>query len=170
MTNGSLVKIIFNEDSNLKDKTHNIIIVISGKTIDGKKIENTEIIFSNAETEIAFGPFAAGEYSLKIATTIGLNGIYFPIEQNYTALKINGTDTLSITTNTLMNCKYTKSLKEQICPICHKSEHVLPILYRVYDPETEGVVEQYYSLYHRLFRRYTGCSPFLYCSTDKLEF
>jgi len=65
-------------------------------------------------------------------------------------------------------CEYTKTKTDSICPVCKKSDEVVPIIYRDYDYRWWRKKDKSKFYYYKYFAY--GCDPHWYCKRDEKKF
>jgi hypothetical protein len=79
--------------------------------------------------------------------------------------------TLNITRDTIINikldgpCEYDKSIHDSTCPVCHKTDEVIPIVYG-YNVNPNGKDTTFNADGHTV----SYCQPHWYCKKDKVKF
>lgn len=137
-----------------------VIAFASVKLIDAAQAFVTTS--TDLEGEFRFYKVSPGIYSIGI-TYVGYPDII------YNNIRIQRDTTIKLDIHRY--CKYDETLKNKTCPVCHKSNKVVPILYGLLiskngsSPMTDEP---------KRFKAggcmVTGCDPNWYCKRDKTEF
>jgi hypothetical protein len=152
-------------------------LTIDGTAIDG--VRNEKISFAsvllldstfsvkagqmtNENGKFQFQNVSVGEYYIKIHSIEYTDTIFS---------KINFSGDTILTFDVHKFCRYDSSINNKTCPICHKKDKVIPIIYGLListngeDPmKDEGIKFKAGGC------EKTNCDPNWYCKRDKLEF
>jgi hypothetical protein len=148
---------------------------LSGKVIDSGKPEPLPYTMINLNGPVAKGLLAQnktivtdkkgnfkvdslwpGNYSIEIIVAA-----YPP---KYFAFTIKEDSTFILTADLYTYCKYDAHKDDQTCPVCHKKNKVIPIIYGLPIGEMDTVNYRYAGC------EITDCDPNWYCKKDKIEF
>ena len=88
---------------------------------------------------------------------------YFAYPPTKSLVMINGDTTINI--NMAVLCEYDKSINDKTCPVCHKTDMVIPIEYGLI-VNFNGMDTTYYAGGCIIPK----CPPNWYCKRDKLKF
>ncbi|MDQ3108429.1 MAG: hypothetical protein M3R17_00920 [Bacteroidota bacterium] len=101
--------------------------------------------------------------SLKISS-------YYFNDTVITKIIINNNSTTTLKVNYPPYCEYDKSTHDKICPVCHKKDKVIPIVYGLLiytgEPGKEDEEDEIYSGGCEI----TGCDPHWHCKRDNKDF
>ncbi|MCC6723346.1 MAG: hypothetical protein IT258_02460 [Saprospiraceae bacterium] len=131
------------------------MVILTGDSI--QKVTNVDenLCFS-------FDSLTSGKYSIQVKTIF----YYQDTIVRNIVLKID--EVIKVKIPYPPFCIY-RNKKGKVCPICHKEDEVIPVVYGllVFDPEApEKDEEEFYSGGCMV----TGCDPKWYCKRDKKEF
>lgn len=132
---------------------------VSVDLIDSESGKVLRTVETDLDGNFKFEDVAKGRYTIKtFETTYGDSTFSIVVDQDLT-LKI-------VILN--KNCIYNKSLKDKTCPICHKKDKTIPIVYGLVIDS--GNKKRKKKNYLNGGCKITNCDPNWFCERDKIKF
>jgi len=149
---------------------------VEGVVVDGRK--NTNVPFANvhlldskmvekcgtaadADGRFKFVNVVPGVYSIKVAS-FGFG------DTTFASIKI--IEDTSLVLDIYRFCKYDDSSNDKTCPVCHKSDQVIPIQYGLPASEQKGKKKKGADDDFYPGGENTNCDPNWYCKRDQHKF
>jgi hypothetical protein len=158
----------------LKDYSSNINlrINVSGKLNSGLKYDTSQIEFSRYTDDFTIGPYPPGVYSINVVGYLDIHEkleayVGFNFTESFNPVTVKNNDTVRLCKIFPSDCAYLKTFAERVCPLCHSHDHVVPIYYNYWSEDDPKHTDEKYFF---LAKKWTECSPMVYCTRDKLKF